>query len=127
MGREGDPAEALISLIREKIRAGNMTRIQLRALDEGRGARHLAFGAALGTDENRIHYIENAVVKGRDARAVSAIIAEIISADLLVYATVVKGIYDRDPWGHRFRPSTLAQQTCQRKQPPRGGSGGLGL
>lgn len=50
--------------------AGNMTRIQQRALVEGRGARHLAFGAALGTDENRIHYIENAVVKGRDARAV---------------------------------------------------------
>ena len=47
-----------------------MTRIQQRALVEGRGARHLAFGAALGTDENRIHYIENAVVKGRDARAV---------------------------------------------------------
>lgn len=50
--------------------AGDMTRIQQRALVEGRGARHLAFGAALGTGENRIHYIENAMVKGRDARAV---------------------------------------------------------
>jgi len=34
---------------------------------------------------------------GQSTVAVSAIIAEIISADLLVYATVVKGIYDRDP------------------------------
>lgn len=50
--------------------AGNMTRIQQRAIVEGRGARHTAFGAALGTGENRIHYIENAVVRGRDSRAV---------------------------------------------------------
>ncbi len=50
--------------------AGNMTRIQQRAIVEGRGARHMAFGAALGTGENRIHFIENAVVRGRDSRAV---------------------------------------------------------
>jgi len=50
--------------------AGNMTRIQQRAIVEGRGARHMAFGAALGTGENRIHYIENAVVRGRDSKAV---------------------------------------------------------
>ncbi len=34
---------------------------------------------------------------GQSTVAVSAIIAEAISADLLVYATVVSGIYDRDP------------------------------
>jgi len=34
---------------------------------------------------------------GQSTVAVSAIIAEAISADLLVYATVVEGIYDRDP------------------------------
>lgn len=50
--------------------AGNMSRIQQRAIVEGRGARHMAFGAVLGSGENRIHYIENAVVRGRDSRAV---------------------------------------------------------
>ncbi len=34
---------------------------------------------------------------GQSTVAVSAIIAEMISADLLIYATVVSGIYDRDP------------------------------
>jgi len=34
---------------------------------------------------------------GQSTVAVSAIIAEAISADLLIYATVVSGIYDRDP------------------------------
>ncbi len=34
---------------------------------------------------------------GQSTVAVSAIIAEAISADLLIYATVVGGIYDRDP------------------------------
>ncbi|GAY25247.1 SufBD protein [Desulfurococcaceae archaeon AG1] len=50
--------------------AGNMSRIQQRAVVEGRGARHMAFGAAMGGGENRVHYIENAVVRGRDSRAV---------------------------------------------------------
>ncbi|MEM2202841.1 MAG: UMP kinase [Sulfolobales archaeon] len=34
---------------------------------------------------------------GQSTVAVSAIIAETISADLLIYATVVSGIYDKDP------------------------------
>jgi uridylate kinase len=34
---------------------------------------------------------------GQSTVAVSAIMAEMISADLLIYATVVSGIYDRDP------------------------------
>jgi uridylate kinase len=34
---------------------------------------------------------------GQSTVAVSAIIAEMISADLLIYATIVSGIYDRDP------------------------------
>jgi uridylate kinase len=34
---------------------------------------------------------------GQSTVAVSAIIAETISADLLVYATIVSGIYDKDP------------------------------
>ena len=50
--------------------AGAMTRIQQRAIVEGRGARHTAFGAVIGARENKIHYIENAVVRGRDSRAV---------------------------------------------------------
>ncbi len=50
--------------------AGSMSRIMQRAIVEGRGARHMAFGAVVGGGENKIHYIENAVVRGRDSRAV---------------------------------------------------------
>ena len=50
--------------------AGNMSRIQQRAAVDGRGARHMAYGAAMGGGENRVHYIENAIVRGRDSRAV---------------------------------------------------------
>lgn len=37
---------------------------------------------------------------GQSTSAVSALIAEAISADLLINATVVKGIYDKDPRKH---------------------------
>jgi len=50
--------------------AGAMSRVQQRAIVEGRGARHTALGAVIGAGENKIHYIENAVVRGRDSRAV---------------------------------------------------------
>lgn len=67
--------------------AGPMSRIQQRALLEGRGARHTALGAAIAAGENRVHYIENAVVRGRDSRAVLNVRG--IAADLA--RTVVQG------------------------------------